>query len=82
MCMENLSGLFLIFGGGFGWCGCCGSRGCSGVSGVRGNRSRLSEMYLALSVHFGGCFMHLDNLVYNLGSKRVVLLYVVRFFLV
>ncbi len=58
LCMGNPSGLFLMLGGGFGCCICCGNGGCRGFSGIMGVNSRLSEMYLALSVRICGCLLH------------------------
>ncbi len=58
VCMGNASGLFLMLEGGFGCCSCCGNGGCKGFSGILGVSSRLSDMYLALSVRVCGCLLH------------------------
>ena len=51
-CIENLSGLFVIFGGGCGCWVCCDVGGCIGPSIVLGCNSLFSDMYCVLSVWF------------------------------
>ena len=58
ICIGNLSGFFIILGGGLGWWGCCGNGGCRGFSCILGVNSLFTDMYCALSVRACGCLLH------------------------